>query len=179
MNNAVRMVVEIAKRCVARYDWFMPQPTQPTRPQQTPNPHSSRTADPKNSGRVSRARTGYDDDPELLGGPASRAGAGAPNAGSTRGGVSASAAQKIEQEIDEEPDDVESCGAGHLLGGHADRSTDTEFFSPVPDGYQRGRTKYVAVFGTVMSGLGKGDLCLQRGQAAQGQGAGGYQADQA
>lgn len=32
----------------------------------------------------------------------------------------------------------------------------TEFYSPVPDGYQRGRHAYVAVLGTVMSGLGKG-----------------------
>ncbi len=32
----------------------------------------------------------------------------------------------------------------------------TEFFSPIPEGYQRGRHCYVAVFGTVMSGLGKG-----------------------
>ena len=33
---------------------------------------------------------------------------------------------------------------------------DTEFFTPMPTGYEPGRTKYVAVFGTVMSGLGKG-----------------------
>jgi CTP synthase len=32
----------------------------------------------------------------------------------------------------------------------------TEFHSPMPDGYQRGRHRYVAVLGTVMSGLGKG-----------------------
>ena len=32
----------------------------------------------------------------------------------------------------------------------------TEFYSPVPDGYQRGRHAYVVVLGTVMSGLGKG-----------------------
>jgi len=32
----------------------------------------------------------------------------------------------------------------------------TEFYSPSPPGYQPGRHKYVAVFGTVMSGLGKG-----------------------
>jgi CTP synthase len=32
----------------------------------------------------------------------------------------------------------------------------TEFFSPVPKGYQKGQHKYVAVLGTVMSGLGKG-----------------------
>lgn len=33
---------------------------------------------------------------------------------------------------------------------------DTEFFTPIPPGYEAGRTKYVVVFGTVMSGLGKG-----------------------
>ena len=32
----------------------------------------------------------------------------------------------------------------------------TEYYSPVPKGYQQGRHRYVAVFGTVMSGLGKG-----------------------
>ena len=32
----------------------------------------------------------------------------------------------------------------------------TEFHSPAPEGYQRGRHRYVAVVGTVMSGLGKG-----------------------
>lgn len=32
----------------------------------------------------------------------------------------------------------------------------TELYSPVPDGYQRGRHRYVVVLGTVMSGLGKG-----------------------
>ena len=37
-----------------------------------------------------------------------------------------------------------------------DRSDDTEFYLPLPAGYQLGRTKYVVVFGTVMSGLGKG-----------------------
>ncbi len=32
----------------------------------------------------------------------------------------------------------------------------TEYYSPVPKGYLPGRHRYVAVFGTVMSGLGKG-----------------------
>ncbi|MCC6907297.1 MAG: CTP synthase [Phycisphaerales bacterium] len=32
----------------------------------------------------------------------------------------------------------------------------TEYYSPVPKGYQPSRHRYVAVFGTVMSGLGKG-----------------------
>lgn len=37
------------------------------------------------------------------------------------------------------------------------KSTDTtEFFSPVPEGYQPGRTAFVVVMGSVMSGLGKG-----------------------
>jgi CTP synthase len=35
-------------------------------------------------------------------------------------------------------------------------SDETEFYAPMPAGYKPGRTKYVIVFGTVMSGLGKG-----------------------
>ena len=35
-------------------------------------------------------------------------------------------------------------------------STETEFYTPMPAGYEPGQTKYVVVFGTVMSGLGKG-----------------------
>lgn len=35
-------------------------------------------------------------------------------------------------------------------------SDETEFYTPMPPGYQPGKTKYVGVFGTVMSGLGKG-----------------------
>ncbi len=52
-------------------------------------------------------------------------------------------------------------GRGALSGqallastGHA--TTETEFYSPVPDGYRKGRHKYVVTLGTVMSGLGKG-----------------------
>jgi CTP synthase len=37
-----------------------------------------------------------------------------------------------------------------------DRTDDTEFYTPLPEGYRLGSTRYVAVFGTVMSGLGKG-----------------------
>jgi len=43
-----------------------------------------------------------------------------------------------------------------LFVSAADASQDTELFTPMPDGYRRGRTKYIIVFGTVMSGLGKG-----------------------
>ncbi len=35
-------------------------------------------------------------------------------------------------------------------------SEETEFFTPMPAGYEPGKTKYVVVVGTVMSGLGKG-----------------------
>jgi len=38
--------------------------------------------------------------------------------------------------------------------GRSDENT--EWHSPAPQGYERGRTRYVAVIGTVMSGLGKG-----------------------
>jgi len=44
----------------------------------------------------------------------------------------------------------------NLLGSLSHVSDETEFFTPMPAGYQPGRTKYVVVFGTVMSGLGKG-----------------------
>jgi CTP synthase len=43
-----------------------------------------------------------------------------------------------------------------LLASISDVSTESEFFSPVPDDYKKGKTRYVFVMGTVMSGLGKG-----------------------
>ena len=46
--------------------------------------------------------------------------------------------------------------ADKLLGSLTYASDETEFFTPMPAGYVPGRTKYVVVFGTVMSGLGKG-----------------------
>lgn len=46
--------------------------------------------------------------------------------------------------------------AAELLAGATSQSVSTEFFSPIPEGYRRGRHKYVVVLGTVMSGLGKG-----------------------
>jgi CTP synthase len=44
----------------------------------------------------------------------------------------------------------------HTLSGLAHVSDETEFYTPMPPGYKPGKTKYVGVFGTVMSGLGKG-----------------------
>jgi CTP synthase len=40
--------------------------------------------------------------------------------------------------------------------GHSTHDSDTEVYSPIPRGYQRGTHRYVVVLGTVMSGLGKG-----------------------
>jgi CTP synthase len=46
--------------------------------------------------------------------------------------------------------------ADRLLDSIRDQSGDTEFYLPMPAGYKPGVTKFVVVFGTVMSGLGKG-----------------------
>jgi CTP synthase len=46
--------------------------------------------------------------------------------------------------------------ADQMLTDAGHTSHESEFFNPEPAGYQRGRHKYVAVLGTVMSGLGKG-----------------------
>jgi CTP synthase len=43
-----------------------------------------------------------------------------------------------------------------LLASVGHSSDNTEFYSPMPAGYVPGKTKYVVVLGTVMSGLGKG-----------------------
>jgi CTP synthase len=42
------------------------------------------------------------------------------------------------------------------LADLAGASVESEFYSPIPPGYQKGVHKYVIVLGTVMSGLGKG-----------------------
>jgi len=51
-----------------------------------------------------------------------------------------------------------------LLASVSDVSTESEFFSPVPKGYKKGKCRYVFVVGTVMSGLGKGifSSCLAK-----------------
>jgi CTP synthase len=43
-----------------------------------------------------------------------------------------------------------------MLASLSYASDETEFYAPRPVGYKPGKTKYVIVFGTVMSGLGKG-----------------------
>ncbi len=51
-----------------------------------------------------------------------------------------------------------------LLASVSDISTESEFFSPMPDSYKKGKARYVFVMGTVMSGLGKGifSSCLAK-----------------
>ncbi|MFH1316160.1 MAG: CTP synthase [Candidatus Woesearchaeota archaeon] len=49
----------------------------------------------------------------------------------------------------------------------ASKSEEHEFYSPVPEGYKIGKTKYVIVFGTVMSGLGKGIFSSSLGKLLQ------------
>ena len=47
-------------------------------------------------------------------------------------------------------------GVSEMLAAVGHTSFETEFYSPIPEGYKAGKTKYVVVVGTVMSGLGKG-----------------------
>ncbi len=47
------------------------------------------------------------------------------------------------------------------------KSIDHEFYTPYPKGYVKGKTKYIVVLGTVMSGLGKGILSSSLGKLLQ------------
>lgn len=44
----------------------------------------------------------------------------------------------------------------HLIDQVGESKESSEFYTPYPKGYVKGKTKYVVVLGTVMSGLGKG-----------------------
>ena len=54
--------------------------------------------------------------------------------------------------------------SAELLAKISDVSTETEYFSPIPNGYKKGKCRYIIVTGTVMSGLGKGifSSCLAK-----------------
>ncbi len=56
----------------------------------------------------------------------------------------------------DDPDHPAKSSTSDLLQQAGTSSHETEFFNPIPDGYVKGKHKYVMVFGTVMSGLGKG-----------------------
>ena len=55
-----------------------------------------------------------------------------------------------------DPSDSETPDGCGFLSQFGKSEESTEWHSPAPAGYQRGRTKFVVVVGTVMSGLGKG-----------------------
>jgi CTP synthase len=57
-----------------------------------------------------------------------------------------------------------------LLARVSDVSTETEYFSPIPAGYRKGKCRYVIVMGTVMSGLGKGIFSSCLGKLLQDKG---------
>jgi len=49
-----------------------------------------------------------------------------------------------------------SSSQSRILQQVSHKTEEHEFYNPLPEGYQKGKTKYVVVYGTVMSGLGKG-----------------------
>ncbi|MFH1590298.1 MAG: CTP synthase (glutamine hydrolyzing) [archaeon] len=51
-----------------------------------------------------------------------------------------------------------------ILGDLAKKSTNHEYYTPVPEGYKAGKTKYIIVTGSVMSGLGKGIFSASLGK---------------
>ncbi|MBN2368717.1 CTP synthase [Candidatus Woesearchaeota archaeon] len=51
-----------------------------------------------------------------------------------------------------------------LLKKVSKKSIDHEFYTPYPENYKKGKTKYIIVFGTVMSGLGKGIMSSSLGK---------------
>ncbi len=51
---------------------------------------------------------------------------------------------------------VDPVGADLLAEAEIRSMANSEYYSPIPDGYKKGKHKYVAILGTVMSGLGKG-----------------------
>jgi CTP synthase len=61
-------------------------------------------------------------------------------------------------------------GDSDILNSISKKSLDHEFYSPFPEGYKKGKTKYVIIFGTVMSGLGKGIFGSSLGKLLQDKG---------
>ena len=57
-----------------------------------------------------------------------------------------------------------------LLASLAGASSEHEFYTPIPEGYQTGRTKYLIVTGSVISGLGKGIFAASLGSLLQARG---------
>lgn len=57
-----------------------------------------------------------------------------------------------------------------LLSGLTKKSAHHEFYTPTPAGYKPGRTKYIIITGSVMSGLGKGIFASSLGRLLEDNG---------
>ncbi|MDZ4829387.1 MAG: CTP synthase [Phycisphaerae bacterium] len=64
----------------------------------------------------------------------------------------------------------ETSADGGFLSQFGSSEESSEWYSPTPPGYQKGRTKFVAVIGTVMSGLGKGIFASSLAKLVQDKG---------
>jgi len=58
----------------------------------------------------------------------------------------------------------------NILEQFAKKTEEHEFYTPLPEGYKKGKTKYVVCTGTVMSGLGKGIFMASLGKLLQDKG---------
>lgn len=132
-------------------------PTQPTLPQQRRWPAAPETQRADHAAAPASAPTHSPVDPARSGDAA------AAKSRPSRFAPAKVAAPKVDTRIADgsfgsgaESSDEEAPRRGSLLASLGDSSADSEFYSPVPEGYRRGQHKFVIVFGTVMSGLGKG-----------------------
>jgi CTP synthase len=130
-------------RASTRHPEIVTTPSRPRVRHTSPlSPASPTALSPDSPRRFPKGRTPADDPTDESAVPA---------AGSRRKPTPASSAGSL-------PDAASAFSGARadLLAEAGDRTAESEFYSPVPPGYQRGRHKYVIVLGTVMSGLGKG-----------------------
>ena len=89
-----------------------------------------------------------------------------PAGGSTPPGASS----QPEMQTNTDPSSHPTHDTAQLLTDAAHRTSESEFYNPMPPGYQRGRHKFVIVIGTVMSGLGKGIFSSSVAKLLKGKG---------
>src|SRR3989344_1398840 len=57
-----------------------------------------------------------------------------------------------------------------LFNSAAKKTVEHEYYTPIPQGYKKGKTKYIVISGSVMSGLGKGIFSASLGKILQEKG---------
>jgi len=57
-----------------------------------------------------------------------------------------------------------------LFNSVAKKTVEHEYYTPIPEGYKKGKTKYIIITGSVMSGLGKGIFSASLGKILQEKG---------